>query len=276
MTNRHRRSCLSFLSLGTRTLIGLLLGGCQSTVRRAGLTEADQMDIFLLAGQSNMAGRGTIEPFDQLVWPNLASLGRGGGWGPATEPVHFDKARAGVGPGLTFGRVVADACPDRKIGLIPSACGGSPISAWRPGAYHAMTESHPYDDAVARTQHALADGRLRAILWIQGESDSTSELAPLYYERLKELIISLRRDLGAESVPFIIGRLPRFPSSAVNPAREAVTAAQQRVARELPQVYFVDMPVLTSLPDGIHADAASAREMGRRLAETYLHLAGGG
>jgi hypothetical protein len=253
--------------------ISLFIGGCQSAMRKAGSIELDKMDIFLLAGQSNMAGRGTVESFDRLVWPNLFSLDREGKWIPAVDPIHFDKPRAGVGPGLTFGRVVADAYPDKKIGLVPAACGGSPIAAWRPGAYHLNTKSHPYDDAVARVRRAMADGRLRAILWIQGESDSTVERAPLYYECLKELIMSLRHDLGSKTVPFLIGHLPRF-SPASNPSRDAVTAAQQRVARELPEVYFVDMPVLTGLPDGIHADAASAREMGRRLAEAYLQISG--
>lgn len=231
------------------------------------------MDIFLLAGQSNMAGRAPVEEFDRLVWPNLVCLAADGAWMPAVEPLHYDKSGAGVGPGSTFGRMVADAWPGRKIGLIPTACGGSPIAAWQPGAYHKQTNSHPYDDAIARTRRGMRDGRLRAILWIQGESDSTAERAPLYHGRLVALIAGLRRDLNAEDVPFIIGRRPKYARSPDNPWRAVVDEAQRRAARELPRVHFVDMPVLTSLPDGIHADAASVREMGRRLAEIYLRIA---
>lgn len=221
-----------------------------------------------------MAGRGVVEEFDRLIWPNVFSLDRNGEWVAAVDPLHSDKQRAGVGPGLTFGRIVSDAQSGRRIGLVPAAHGGSPIEAWQPGAYYHQTKARPYDDVIARGRRALRDGRLRAILWIQGESDSSAVRAPLYYDRLKALIAGLRRDLNAEDVPFIIGRLPRFSEVPKNSWRTQVGEAHARAARELPQVYFVDMPVLTSLPDGIHADAPSAREMGRRLAEAYLQIVG--
>lgn len=254
-------------------LLAGLFGGCQSANRRAADGTPAGMDIFLLAGQSNMAGRAPVEAFDRLVWPNLVCLAVGGAWVPAVEPLHHDKTRAGTGPGSTFGRIVADAYPGRKIGLVPAACGGTSITVWQPGAQHAQTGSHPYDDAVTQAKRAMADGRLRAILWIQGESDSTAERAPLYHERLVALIAGLRRDLNADDIPFIIGRRPKYAQSPDNPWRTMVDEAQRRAARELPRVHFVDMPVLTSLPDGIHADAASVREMGRRLAEAYLRIA---
>lgn len=252
-----------------------LFGFAPSGVCRGDDGDRD-MQIFLLAGQSNMAGRGVVEPVDRQPLPRLLSLNAESVWVPAIEPLHYDlPKRVGVGPGGVFGRLVAEANPGARIGLVPAATGGSPIEVWRPGAHHKNTNSHPYDDAVVRTRRALRDGRLRAILWIQGESDSTEARAPLYYERLQALIAGLRRDLEAPDVPFIIGRLPRFPNSPVNPWRVVVTEAHQRAARELPSVYFVDMPVLASLSDGIHADAPSAREMGRRLAEAYLQLSGG-
>lgn len=248
--------------------VALLLTGCVNVSDR----KADSMDVFILAGQSNMAGRGVVEEFDRLVWPRVFTLDQDGQWIVGVDPLHSDKPQAGVGPGLTFGRIVADARPGRRIGLVPSAHGGSPIEAWQPGADHAQTKAHPYDDAIGRARRALREGRLRAILWIQGESDASAERAPLYYERLKTLIAGLRRDLKEEDVPFIIGRLPRFTEEEKSEWRAQITEAQRRVARELRQVYFVEMPVLTSLPDRIHADAPSAREMGRRLAEAYLQM----
>lgn len=252
----------------------LALGGCQSAARAPAVpVSKERMEIFLLAGQSNMAGRGPVEAVDRETRPNLFCLNAQSEWVLAAEPLHFDRPqRVGVGPGGMFGRIVADAWPDVRIGLVPAACGGSPIEVWSPGAHHKNTNSHPYDDAVARTQRALRDGRLRGILWIQGESDSNAERAPLYYERLRALIVNLRRELNAPDVPFIIGQLPRFEEQEKNAWRGMVTESHREVARELPGVYFVDMPVLTALGDGVHASAASAREMGRLLAEACLKI----
>ena len=101
-------------------------------------------------------------------------------WVPAVDPMHFDKPIAGVGLGRSFAARIADAQPGVTIGLIPAAVGGSPIDAWQPGVYYEPTKSHPWDDAIARARVALASGTLKAILWHQGESDATPDLAPGY------------------------------------------------------------------------------------------------
>jgi len=128
-------------------------------------------------------------------------------WAPAVEPIHFDKPIAGVGPGLAFGKAMADKKPDIYIGLIPCAAGGSSITHWRRGEWFEQTGSHPYDDAIGRTKTAMKSGVLKGILWHQGEGDSREESAPVYEQNLAGLIASIRQDLGVPDVPFIVGRL---------------------------------------------------------------------
>jgi len=257
------------LTLCSLAAISLLPAGVPSKDGAGG--GDDELDVFLLAGQSNMAGRAPVEPFDQLIWPTLFSLDSTNQWVPAKEPLHFDKpSLVGVGPGLTFGRIVAEAQPSRRVGLVPAAVGGSSITAWAAGAQHPQTKSHPYDDAVRRAQFAMKAGRLRAILWIQGESDATAALAPVYYDQLVELIARFRRDLHNPKLPFIIGQRPALLGGRNNAWRETIDTAQRRAAQELPQVWYVGAPSLVALPDGLHLDAPSAREIGRRLAECYL------
>src|SRR5690606_22695803 len=55
------------------------------------------------------------------------------------------------------------------------------------GGWHDQTNSHPYDDALARARIAARRGEFKAILWHQGESDANAERAPLYGERLVRL-----------------------------------------------------------------------------------------
>ena len=55
-----------------------------------------------------------------------------------------------------------------------------------------------YTNAVFRTKAALASGgRLRGILWHQGEADSwAKETAETYAVRLTNMVTQLRRDLA--------------------------------------------------------------------------------
>ena len=100
------------------------------------LPAKEQFHLYLLAGQSNMAGRGIVTEQDREAHPRVLMFTQEGTWAPAVDPLHFDKPIAGVGPGRTFGIAVAERDPTITIGLIPSAVGGSPIATWAPGGWH--------------------------------------------------------------------------------------------------------------------------------------------
>jgi hypothetical protein len=55
--------------------------------------------VFLLIGQSNMAGRGIIDEVPAIDDPNILMF-RDGEWVTAREPLHTDKPeRTGIGIG---------------------------------------------------------------------------------------------------------------------------------------------------------------------------------
>ena len=245
--------------------------GCTPPASVAASTAAAR-DLYLLAGQSNMAGRGTVEASDRVPLAGILMLDRNMMWVPAVDPVHFDKPSAGVGPARGFALAVHDADRPREIGLVPAAVGGSPISSWEPGALDAATKTHPYDDAVVRARVAMHDGRFRAILWHQGESDATLELSVGYADRLRTVIARLRAELGDPTLPFIIGQLGQFPRSGWSAAKVRVDSAQRAVAASIPGVAFVSSDGLRHRGDSLHFDSASARELGRRYAAAYLAL----
>jgi hypothetical protein len=257
---------------GTLTLI--VLGACSGTIPPSPVAAKrdtpPSMQLFLLAGQSNMAGRGDIAAQDQIVHPRIFVLNRQLEWVPAVEPLHFDKPVAAVGPGLSFARELAGRDADAVIGLIPAAVGGSPITAWEPGVTYVETGAKPYDDALLRTRHALRYGELRAILWHQGESDANPQAAPQYEARLRALIARLRSELGAAELPVLIGQLGQWPERPWDEAWRQVDAAHRAVARSVPGVRFVGSDGLAHKGDVLHFDAAAARELGRRYAEAYL------
>jgi len=72
------------------------------------LPTKENFHLFLLVGQSNMAGRGKVTPADKKAHPRVLMLNKAGQWVPAADPLHFDKPRmVGVGLGKTFGTLVA-------------------------------------------------------------------------------------------------------------------------------------------------------------------------
>ncbi len=219
-----------------------------------------QMKLFLLIGQSNMAGRGKVEPEDQVKNPHIFMLTKDLKWVAATDPLHFDKPSAGVGPASEFAREILKADPNATIGLIPCASGGTSLDQWKAG--------RPlYNSAVARTKEALKQGTLAGILWHQGESDSTNPRnVASYADRLSVMVAQLRRDLEADAVPVVLGELIH-----AHKTNDSVTIALAAAAKKIPLCALVSSEGLGN--KALHFNAADARTFGRRYAVEYLKLA---
>ncbi|WNR46119.1 sialate O-acetylesterase [Paenibacillus roseipurpureus] len=227
------------------------------------------MHLFLLIGQSNMAGRGELSEIHQQpkVEKHIYMLDADMNWQTACEPIHFDKPElVGVGPGLSFARTIKPFMDGESIGLIPCAVGGTKIERW-------ISKGDLYREAVSRARSAMQRGKLSGILWAQGESDSADFLdAKSYKERLFSLISDLRNDLQAHNVPFIASKLGGFilPDSYpyTNLVNEALAAASDSFA-------FYSLVVSKGLShkgDHLHYDTESAEELGRRMAEAWLKV----
>jgi hypothetical protein len=228
----------------------------------AGAQVPANMEIFLLVGQSNMAGRGKVEAEDLAPHARVFMLDRELAWVPAVDPMHFDKPeRIGTGLGKTFGALVAEAEPGVVIGLVPAAFGGSSLDEWAPGQPH-------YVNAVARAKEALKHGRLAGILWHQGESDRAPARAATYAARFEKFIARLRSDLGAPDVPVIVGEIGRFCAN-----EGPVNAEIRRLPSVVPHCALVTSEGLAGRPEQpevVHFVTADFRELGRRYAAAWL------
>lgn len=249
----------------------LILGNWSGNGGNAAAAEREKLHLYLLIGQSNMAGRGKVEKEDQTPHPRVLALNKEDQWMPAVDPLHFDKPSAGVGPGLAFGKALADADKDVTIGLIPCAAGGSPITVWKKDAYFSPTKSKPYDEALRRVAVARKRGVLKGILWHQGEGDSKESEAKLYAERLADLVSWLRRDLEAPEVLFVVGGLSE-PLRIRSEHARIVDQALRDYAKGDARAAYVESDKLTLMKDNTHFDAASAREFGRRYAKALLQV----
>ncbi len=257
------RSLLWFLGLSAASALA---------AQDSALPAKEKFHLFLLVGQSNMAGRGVVEPQDQQPDPRVLMFDREGRWVPAVDPMHWDKPTAGVGLGRSFARELLKAEPGVTIGLIPCAAGGSPIDTWKEGVLHDQTGSHPWDDTVKRASAALPAGTLKGILWHQGESDCKPELAPAYEAKLLDLVARFRTMTKAPETPFILGQMGRFTEAPWTAEITMVDAVHRRLPTLVDHCAFVSAEGLHHKGDKIHFDSASYRELGRRYAAAYLRL----
>lgn len=234
--------------------------------------DENMVGSILMLGQSNMAGRGDMGQVKPIRNP-LCYMLRMGRWQPMCEPVNPDRGifegrfRSGISLAASFAAEYAKhfGCP---VGLIPCADGGTEISQWMPGELL-------YDHAVMQTRLALRTSQLKAILWHQGESDCLSdEAVAAYRHKFLHIITSLRKDLGAENVPVILGELPQqMGANWKTEGRERqLNGILRQLAMEVPNCAVASSFGLTMKPDGAHFDSPACREFGKRYFEKYLSL----
>jgi hypothetical protein len=217
-----------------------------------------------------MAGRGVVEDQDKQPHPRVLKFTKEKTWAPGIDPLHFDKAIAGVGLGTSFARAMADAQPNVVIGVIPCAVGGTPLSRWQ-------KDGDLFKQAVERTQAAMQDGTLKGILWHQGESDSGSEeTAKTYGDRLAQMVGDLRKALDADNVPFVAGQLGEFLARTSKDGKPSywpvVNEHIDSLPRRVANTGVAFSKGLKHKGDVVHFDSASLREFGQRYARVMQAL----
>ncbi|MGE9267844.1 MAG: sialate O-acetylesterase [Verrucomicrobiales bacterium] len=235
----------------------------------------ENLQLFLLIGQSNMAGRGKVTPADKKPHPRIFSLGKNLQWKPATDPLHFDKpGMAGTGLASEFARQLVAQDPDLHIGLIPCAFGGTSLSQWQP-------DGKLYRDAITRTKAALKNGQLAGILWHQGEADSSKEKMAAYPKKFDRMMTQLRKDLSADGVPLLIGELPAFRAKKGDTPEKKEAISQLLIkfnamlgecAERHEPAALVSAADLSAKSDNTHFDRAGLLTFGQRYAASYLEL----
>lgn len=233
----------------------------------------ENFHLFILAGQSNMVGVGKVSEADRTPDPRIYMLNARKEWVPAVDPLHFvDEKRAGTGLGKTFAISYAKDHPGILVGLIPCAVGGTPMAEWQRGALDERTQTHPWDDTMARSKAAMETGTLKGILWHQGEADASPARSVNYSQKLQDLVQRFRSDLYAPQVPFILGELGQFRKNAGTEPYERVIGAMRELSETDPACRFVSSENLTHIGDRSHFNAASLREFGRRYYVAFREL----
>ncbi len=224
--------------------------------------------VFILAGQSNMAGRGLVEPRDTIVIPRILSINKNGDLIIAKEPLHwYEPDRTGLDCGYAFGKTLINDIQDSiSVLLIPAAIGGSSISQWTGDSLYRNVKL--FSNFVAKAAIAKQYGIIKGILWHQGESDANEKDIPHYKERLRELFTKFRSAVSIDNLPVLLGELGSFSKdkehfSLINKAIHDYSSEDKNTA-------VISTGDLKDKGESLHFNSRGQRIMGKRFAESYL------
>lgn len=270
------------------------------------LRAAETRDLILVAGQSNAVGFDAApvelppDPGDRNVmfwWrtgdppPDEHDTTSGGKWSTLQpqlrgEPMskdagvprqygNFSHAEGGFGPEIGLARTL-QARERKPLAIVKGAWSGTGmVQDWN----HADPDSGGscYRALVAEVKAATAAAkereitlRLRAFVWVQGESDANAQAAPQYAQRLGEMIGSLRRDLAAPEMIALVGVNTNF-GNGKNAFVPVIVERQKLLATQIVRCAYVDTSGL-AYANAAHFDTRSTIEVGRRFADALLAI----
>lgn len=233
----------------------------------------DKLWIFIMAGQSNMAGRGIVEPMDTLPDKRILTINKANQWIYAKEPLHFYQSQlTGLDCGVSFARELLPHIPDDvSIALIPCAVGGTSIDKWLNDI--PSNDVHLSSNLEQKINLAKQYGTIKGILWHQGESDATEEKIPLYKNSLKKMYKLIRKYAGDKKLPILTGKLGMYSDPVkYAPKWQQISNIIVEVVNADKHAYLIQTDDLTPNDDKIHFDASSQRKVGKRYAEKYLEI----
>ena len=252
------------------------------------------LNVFLLAGQSNMAGADSEVPdppgfqqtaADKATRVTIAPLPAGADselYVPLGEVRgHSVKGKLAHGPEVGFARRLYDA-GWRDLALIKVYANfGRDADKWPWG--EAGTLFEPWmkfvDERLAELKVDGFECRVRGFVWHQGIDDAIhGRLAGEYDRNLMELIGVLRRRYASGDAPFVLARSVNSRIAQPTPDPDgkspmaAVRRAQVKVGESVQKAAWIDVDDLPNV-NTHHFTADGQLVIGRRFGDAFLKIA---
>ena len=249
--------------------------------------------IYICFGQSNMEGNadweaqdeGNVdERFQMLATCNFDKPKRTlGNWYKAECPIVNPVGK--LGPSDYFGRTMVKELPDKKIGVIAVAMGGSPIEMFDKDVYEQKYKENynewwaqiarnyygenPYGRIIEMAKKAQEVGVIKGILLHQGETNNGQADWP---DKVKKIYKDMLRDLGlkASDVHIFVGETEYAEMGGGCALHNTVVA---KIPQVIPTGHIVsakDIP--GNGVDPWHFSAEGYRILGKRYAEAVLDV----
>ena len=276
-----------------KTFLMMLLG-LMACLTKANAQVDPNFYIYICFGQSNMEGNaqweaqdvGNVdERFQMLATCNFSSPKRTlGNWYKAECPIVSPVGK--LGPTDYFGRTMVKELPDKKIGVIAVAMGGSPIEMFDKDLYEQKYKDNynewwaqiarnyygenPYGRIIEMAKKAQQVGVIKGILLHQGESNNGNGEWP---NMVKKIYKDMLHDLGlrASDVPIFVGEtLYKDMGSDACYLHNTVVA---KIPEVIPTGHVVSAEGIPGNGvDPWHFSAAGYRTLGKRYAAKVLDV----
>lgn len=240
-----------------------------SEIKAKEIPNKENVWVFILAGQSNMAGRALVEPIDTISTDRIMTINSKGELILAKEPLHFYEPHIkGLDCGLSFGNELIKHIPDSiSILLIPTAVGGSTINQWiEDSKFRGVSLFSNFKEKV---EIGKKIGLIKGILWHQGENDALeTETIKVYSSQLNVLFSLFRDEINIMTLPIFIGELGSYSNTDVN--WQAINNQISDYVALDSNAYIVKTRDLKSIEDRLHFNSEGQRMMGKRFAEKFM------
>lgn len=268
-----------------------------ATVTLAVMPASAATKVFLLGGQSNMAGLGGYEgddpycpdvpadmpcpsPYDQPQTDvNFRSEQTAGQW-VSLQPgygYHWTPGGKTFGPEVSFGYALHNAFPNDDIYLIKYGASGTNLAVdWNPNGTGATYNTFKgiVTTAIADLSSRGLNPQIAGMIWMQGESDAyesnpnADAHSAAYAANLTNFIAKVRSDFAAPDMQFVLGRITTYWGTSAN--NTLVRTAQETVPGQVGHAAWIDTDDLTWAYVG-HYGTEGQITLGTRFADEFVH-----
>ena len=195
---------------------------------------------------------------------------------------------AGLRPDESFIPDVEEAFGKDHVIVVKDALGGQPIRRWYK-KWEAADGSRPestgdlYDRLMENVQAATVGKEIQTVtfIWMQGERDAKEEHGEVYKKSLEGLLEQLSSDLKRDDINVVIGRLSDFDMDDKNYHHWTLIREQQAAfVQDGPRRVLVNTDDLNDgvnrrgkeIKDDLHYSALGYVELGSRFAKEAIQL----
>ena len=195
---------------------------------------------------------------------------------------------AGLNPEESFTPTVENEFGKENVIVVKFAQGGQPIRRWYrdwkpPHGTVPEYKSDLYDSLMIRVNNKIINEKIATVtfVWMQGERDAREEFAAVYEQSLAGLYAQLSEDLNRDDINFVIGRLSDFDMKNERyPHWTRVRDIQVKVAESDSRFAWINTDDLNDgvnragkeIQNDLHMSAQGYKIMGKRFADKAIEL----
>ena len=196
---------------------------------------------------------------------------------------------AGLDPKVSFIPTVEEAFGKQNVIVVKDALGGQPIrrwyKKWKPESGDAPKSTGDlYDRLMKKVDSAIKSQKIKTVtfVWMQGERDAREKHGRIYAASLKGVVGQLEADLKRTDVNLVVGRLSDFDlENKRYPHWTLIRDEQVKLAEGSKTIEWVNTDDLNEgknrrgkeIKNDLHYSVEGYKTLGKRFAEKAIKLA---